>query len=344
MSNKNPFSNSSRVTFSSPPNQSAGILDDYAVRKDVQTKEGTIEKTPIKNNDIVNKEYVDTSISTMSGATLNFLSGSYVPYTGATANVNLGSYDLTTTDLECKGNNISFNTNANANCLLNIYTNSGTTSLSDGFIEGFYEGVCYIWNYENTELTIGTYNSSKIVLSPSSDDIYQNLIKDKDILFKINDNGTTRTAIQVNGDEGSVSMPRQSYVRANLTNDQVIATGTNTTVIFGTETTDVLGEYNAATGIFTAKDAGVYAVSCTLSWKATNSGALYEVAIALNGTAVLDSPWQVTAAATYAPVHVSGMLNLAAGQTLSIISYQNSGGNESILAGIYSFITITKVS
>lgn len=43
--------------------KSAGILDDYAVRKNVATREGTIEKTPVNNSDIVNKAYVDTAVS-----------------------------------------------------------------------------------------------------------------------------------------------------------------------------------------------------------------------------------------------------------------------------------------
>jgi len=42
-----------------PLNKSAGILDDFAVRKDIATREGTIEKTPVNDNDIVNKKYVD---------------------------------------------------------------------------------------------------------------------------------------------------------------------------------------------------------------------------------------------------------------------------------------------
>lgn len=41
---------------------SAGILDDYAVRKNVATKEGTIEKVPVNDNDLVNKKYVDDAI------------------------------------------------------------------------------------------------------------------------------------------------------------------------------------------------------------------------------------------------------------------------------------------
>jgi hypothetical protein len=43
--------------------KSAGILDDYAVRKNVATREGTIEKVPTENNDITNKAYVDGLIS-----------------------------------------------------------------------------------------------------------------------------------------------------------------------------------------------------------------------------------------------------------------------------------------
>ncbi|KKL16487.1 hypothetical protein LCGC14_2495030, partial [marine sediment metagenome] len=40
--------------------KSKGILDDYAVRGDVATKEGTIQKVPVNEKDIVNKEYVDS--------------------------------------------------------------------------------------------------------------------------------------------------------------------------------------------------------------------------------------------------------------------------------------------
>jgi hypothetical protein len=43
--------------------KSAGILDDYAVRKNIASKEGTIEHTPTEDNHIVNKKYVDDKIS-----------------------------------------------------------------------------------------------------------------------------------------------------------------------------------------------------------------------------------------------------------------------------------------
>jgi len=43
--------------------KSAGILDDHAVRKNLATKEGTIEKVPVDDSDIANKKYVDDNVA-----------------------------------------------------------------------------------------------------------------------------------------------------------------------------------------------------------------------------------------------------------------------------------------
>ncbi len=59
----------SKQTFSTPERQSMGIADDFAVRKDVATLSGTIEKTPVNDNDIANKAYVD-SVAGSGGAIL----------------------------------------------------------------------------------------------------------------------------------------------------------------------------------------------------------------------------------------------------------------------------------
>src|SRR3990167_7073989 len=50
---------------------------------------GILNKVPAKDNDLANKKYVDDSITAIG-------IGNYVPYIGATANVNLGSWDLIT--------------------------------------------------------------------------------------------------------------------------------------------------------------------------------------------------------------------------------------------------------
>lgn len=49
--------------------KSAGILDDFAIRKVLHTKEGTIEHTPTNANDIVNKTYADLFVK-KSGDTM----------------------------------------------------------------------------------------------------------------------------------------------------------------------------------------------------------------------------------------------------------------------------------
>lgn len=57
---RNPLIRKKEKSYTTPmKNQSAGILDDYAVRKVINTKEGTIEKVPVNGNDIVNKDYAD---------------------------------------------------------------------------------------------------------------------------------------------------------------------------------------------------------------------------------------------------------------------------------------------
>lgn len=59
--------------------KSAGILDDYSVRKNLATREGTVEKVPVNNSDIVNKKYLTDNYST---TTTN--DGLYVNITGDT--------------------------------------------------------------------------------------------------------------------------------------------------------------------------------------------------------------------------------------------------------------------
>ena len=81
---KNPLiisSSKNNSNFSRPENQSAGILDDFAVRKNIATKEGTIEKVPINNSDIANKLYVDTTA----------FSGSQTPWL---ANIDADTFNL----------------------------------------------------------------------------------------------------------------------------------------------------------------------------------------------------------------------------------------------------------
>jgi len=185
--------------------------------------------------------------------------------------------------------------------------------------------------------------NGEVTSANASDLAIRHLTQDQDILLKINDGGTERTAIQVHGDQGNVSLPRQSGICATRTSAQAIATGTWVDVVFSTEYHDVLGEYNTGTGVFTAKDAGYYLITANISWDHPTANHNYHLRINVNGTHrfyIYDYPynnWGFLARA------VSGIYYLAAGQYAKIAVYQNSGGSLNLLAH-YSQLSITKVA
>lgn len=52
--------------LSPPVRQSIDAVEDYSVKKVMNTQEGTIEKTPINDNDIVNKKFINDGFTTDS--------------------------------------------------------------------------------------------------------------------------------------------------------------------------------------------------------------------------------------------------------------------------------------
>jgi len=167
--------------------------------------------------------------------------------------------------------------------------------------------------------------------SVASDLSIVNADQDKDVLIRCNDGGTMRTAIQVNGDTGSVTMPQQSYVRASTSSNKTINNTTATTVAFDTETTDTLGEYNPVSGVFTATDAGNYVVSYGVTWKDLNtSGAYYNSRIVVGGATRFQQTHSPSAATTYLTQTQTATIALEAGDTVTITVYQSSGGAEII--------------
>lgn len=206
---------------------------------------------------------------------------------------------------------------------------------------------------DSTKLYFGAGDDASIEFD-GTDWNLRNEASDSDITIDINDGGVQRTAIQVNGDEGSVTMPRQSYVRANrdsTTGDQVIAAATWTTVIFDEEVTDVLGEYNTSTGEFTAKDAGVYMVCTHISWKSLDQSKIYRVGIAVNDEAAPSMQadnytYNAAGGQSAMGLPLTHALKLNAGDKVEIMVYQSTAGNESLTgaADAFNVLTITKVS
>ena len=70
------------ISFANP-NPSMGILDDFAVRKNLDTIEGTIQKIPVNPKDIVNKEYADSL-----GASIKIYSKTGSDCTGSDGEMN----------------------------------------------------------------------------------------------------------------------------------------------------------------------------------------------------------------------------------------------------------------
>ena len=48
----------SKQSFKTPDRQSPEAFEDYSIKKNVATREGTVEKVPVNDSDIVNKLYV----------------------------------------------------------------------------------------------------------------------------------------------------------------------------------------------------------------------------------------------------------------------------------------------
>lgn len=185
---------------------------------------------------------------------------------------------------------------------------------------------------------------SSIEHNYNADMIIENKYQDKDILIKVNDGGTTRTAIQVNGDEGSLSFPRMSAVTAvRATTSQTIPNTTITTVVCNSEFTDNLGEYDTSNGIFTAKDTGVYFVSGNVEWMTTSANMTYIVYIRVNGGHRLKAYMLPTSAFNYLSMPISGAVYVEAGQTITLSCYQATGGNEEI-AKDYTYFTVAKIA
>ena len=172
-------------------------------------------------------------------------------------------------------------------------------------------------------------------------------VSDQDLLFNINDGGTDRTAIQIHGDEGSVSMPRQSLVYAYTTGTQIIANNTLTTIIFTTESKDTLAEYSTGTGIFTAKDAGTYAVTSQVTWQNIASTQPHRHYITTTGTGRTPTLYTWTSIGTnywFFSSSFNGNVYVPAGGTIAVQVYQSSGANRNVVSTGTTQLTIAKIA
>lgn len=126
-----------------------------------------------------------------------------------------------------------------------------------------------------------------------------------------------------------------SHVIANTSAGQSIPDSTSTTVIFGTEEKDSLGEYDHTTGIFTALNEGYYNISAVITYNDTawTIGDRFFVTLKKSGSneATAYDEAYLTATFREQPPPISKTVYLTVGQTLLIEVYQDSGGAETLL-------------
>jgi hypothetical protein len=138
-----------------------------------------------------------------------------------------------------------------------------------------------------------------------------------------------------------MSFPRQSYCHAVLTSPQTITHDTWTTIIFDSKVDDILGEYNNSTGVFTAKEDGVYVISYSARWN-TSFVALVQFKIWADGAAYSDLYRSVqTPNRTYSQTFTK---SVSSGNTIYIQARQNSGSNKSLIQFGTTRLSIVKVA
>ena len=120
--------------------KSPGILDDYSIRKNIATREGTIEKVPVNNSDIANKAYVDTSsrftlffqhVNFSPADSTTYYFGVHVSMVGLPANslfANMGfAFKVIGATISCSNNAVSGSTEDVTLQLRNDTTSTSST-------------------------------------------------------------------------------------------------------------------------------------------------------------------------------------------------------------------------
>lgn len=132
------------------------------------------------------------------------------------------------------------------------------------------------------------------------------------------------------------------------TNAQSLTSGADTVITNWTKVFDrVNANFVASTGVYTAPVTGFYYVSAglTLATATTVASDRFQISIAVNGVDVLQgftSEQAATTVALYAGI--SGLVQVTAGQTITIKAMQNNGISQSLNpTAINNFISINRV-
>jgi hypothetical protein len=131
---------------------------------------------------------------------------------------------------------------------------------------------------------------------------------------------------------GRVTNPYQVAVAAYSNTSQSIADGSAVVIALNATRYNIGSAFNTSTYLFTAPIAGYYMCTGIVSWTGTFSAARQFCMIYKNGGQDNGLGVQIPRASSFdTGVSCSGILYLAAGDTVSLAGYQSSGSSQTIL-------------
>lgn len=157
--------------------------------------------------------------------------------------------------------------------------------------------------------------------------------------------GEVVTAATMNGQRdafrfllGGAATYKPSFRAYMATTGQVLATGTNTTIKFNTVLEDTDSAYSTSTGIYTCATAGLYSVSYSFCVASISSN---EMDMWITATSVPSFGFAraVGSSDSLGRCAGSGIVRLAAADTIKIVGVQGTGGNVTTGIGLGSTFT-----
>lgn len=235
----------------------------------------------------------------------------------------------------------------------------GTLPISPGSYQagGRYQ---FISNYANTGECSVNFNGigAGNIKLPNGSDPYDNAILSGQIVDLIHSGGnfillnphTTAFTGEVTATVDEINALNANTKVHAVTSGTTLATASETQVVFGTETFDTKAEYDAATGLFTAADAGYYLVTASVAmtseaqddWVASN----HIYALIKKGSTEIEKA-SIEVEATFGGelcITLSTVVLLAATNTISVHAYQDSGSTVDYTDGTAGQNSMTTLS
>jgi hypothetical protein len=169
------------------------------------------------------------------------------------------------------------------------------------------------------------------------------VVTDTAILAGTNEIGAIYTGLATN--MANVAQA-ETVVIATRNANQSIPNATGTAILYDTEATDQYGEYNPATGLFTAKRSGRYLINAMVFWEfvAWSVGNIANISIQKNGVNHAEVYYVIDSTSTnYRSSTINQVIDLNVGDTASIVVYQTRGGATNVSGNpVYSRLQISR--